>query len=277
MLNVTASDVRTAPFPHVISDTMLPPDLFRRLKADWPTQAEFDEAAAESGSTGSRAGKASGYDIYRGDSVYDKLLARSDAWREFDAWINSPAFIAKYQELFGQYAKDIGISVDIGNSAYDRDFHEPRAVLTQDATLKEKLGLAARKLTRGLNTNRRVALFTRLDITRGLSGYAKRPHTDRPNRLCSLIIYFVDAEESGLEGGALKVYQLKEPALATNSPRHPAPENVEEVAELTPKENLGIFFPCCNNSYHGVTAITSTGIPRDFLYINISGQVLDLW
>lgn len=277
MLNVSATDVRPAPFPHVVSPAILPPDLYRRLKADWPTQAEFDQAAADSGSTGSRAGKDSGFDIYRGDRIYDAVLARSDAWRAFDAWINSPAFIAKYQELFGAHAKDIGISVDIGHSSYNRDYHEPRDVLTAGATLKEKVGLAAHKLTRGLNTRRQVDLFTRLDITRGLSGYAKPPHTDRPNRLCSLIIYFVDAEETGLEGGSLKIFQLKKPASATDSPRHPTADEVEVVAELTPKENLGIFFPCCNHSYHGVAAITSAGIPRDFLYINISGQVLDLW
>ncbi len=277
MLNVTARDVKAAPFPHVISEAILPPELYRRLKADWPTQAEFEQAAADSGSTGSRAGKDSGFDIYRGDRVYDAVIARSDAWREFDAWINSPAFIEKYQELFGPYAKEIGISVDIANSHYDRWYHEPRAVLTAGATLKEKMGLAAHRLTRGLNTERKVDLFTRLDITRGLSGYAKPPHTDRPNRLCSLIIYFVDAEESGLKGGSLKIFKLKQPASAVDSPRHPAPETVDIVAELSPKENLGIFFPCCNNSYLGVDAIISSGIPRDFLYINISGQVLDLW
>lgn len=277
MLNVSASDVKTAPFPHVISNAILPPDLYRRLKADWPTQAEFEQAAADSGSTGSRAGKDSGFDIYRGDPTYDAVLARSAAWHEFDAWINSPAFVTKYQSLFGAHGQNIGISVDIGSSRYVRDYHEPRALLTAGATMKEKLGLAAHKFTRGLNTRRTVELFTRLDITRGLSGYAKPPHTDRPNRLCSLIVYFVDAAETGLVGGSLQLFKLKKPASVTDSPRHPAPADVEMVAELTPKENLGVFFPCSNHSYHGVAAITSVGIPRDFLYINISGQTLDLW
>jgi hypothetical protein len=58
---------------------------------------------------------------------------------------------------------------------------------------------------------------------------------------------------------------------------HPAPEDVTEVARLKPRDNLGVFFPCSNNSYHGVTQIKSQGVERDFLYINISADEMSLW
>lgn len=49
------------------------------------------------------------------------------------------------------------------------------------------------------------------------------------------------------------------------------------MATLKPRENLAVFFPCCNTSYHGVTAVKSSGVPRDFLYINVSARTESLW
>ncbi|MFN3370358.1 MAG: 2OG-Fe(II) oxygenase [Sphingomonadaceae bacterium] len=277
MLNVTAADVMVEPYPHVLSDAILPPDMFARLKADYPDEAIFEATADLTGSEGSRAGKGTGFDVYRGDAAYDRLMETSSAWAEFDAWINSPAFIAKYEELFGTHADAIGISVDIPASTYNRAYVEPRELLNPNATLGDRITSLTHRLTRGLRGRRPVELFTRLDITRSLGGYAKTPHCDRPNRLCSLIIYFTDADEVGLEGGDLLVYRLRKPLPVEKAPRHPRPEEVDIVATIRPKANRGIFFPCCNSSYHGVTAVTSKGIPRDFLYINISGHAGSLW
>lgn len=277
MLNVRSEDVVPEPYPHVISDAFLPPELFSRLKADYPDERFFKSVAASTAGVGSRAGKNTGFDIYRGDEGYRNLMASSPAWTEFDGWINSPAFIAKYQELFGPYANDIGLCADIGASTYNRSYEEPRAVLTEAATIGEKFSTIAHKLTRNLRGRHGVDLFTRLDITRSLGGYAKPPHCDRGNRLCSLIIYFSDADETGLEGGDLLVFQANNPGPVEHAPRHPKADTVHVVKQIRPKPNRGVFFPCCNNSYHGVTAVTSQGIPRDFLYINISGQVSNLW
>lgn len=277
MLQVTAADVVAKPYPHVISDEILPPDLFARLQAEYPDASIFEATAAATGSAGSRAGKGTGFDIYRGDPAYDTLMQQSAAWAEFDAWINSPAFVEKYLELFGPHAGDIGISADIPASRYNRDHVEPRELLNDKPTIGDKVGRVAHKLTRGMRGQRGVELFTRLDITRSLGGYAKPPHCDRPNRLCSLIIYFTDADRVGLEGGDLLIYQLKQPVPVEDAPRHPAAETVDVVAKLRPKANRGVFFPCCNSSYHGVTAVTSSGVPRDFLYINISGRTGNLW
>jgi len=277
MLQVTAQDVVASPFPHVVSDAILAPDLFAGLKADFPDALFFESAAGDTGSSGSRAGKGTGFDIYRGDSAYDRLIATSAAWAEFDGFINSRSFVDAYQTLFGRFGADIGISADIENSRYDRDYIEPRSMLTESLSVKERVSGIAHRMTRGMRTNRTVDLFTRLDITRSLGGYAKRPHTDRPNRLCSLILYFTDADDVGLEGGDLLIYLLKKGMPVKDAPRHPRPEDVDIVATLRPKANRGVFFPCCNTSYHGVTAVTSSGVPRDFLYLNISGDVASLW
>ncbi len=277
MLQVSRSDVATDPFPHVISDAILPPDLYKRLREDYPTGEVFGASNAETGATGSRTGKGSGFDIYRGDRAYDDLLARSPAWAEFDAFVNSEAFVRQYQDLFGPLAQLMAMTVDVDSSVYNRDYIEPRALLTERATLGDHVNRVSHKVTRSFMKDRKVELFSRLDIQRALGGYAKPPHTDRPNRLCSLIIYFTDAEKVGLEGGELLIYKHKEQKTQAAYERHPQPADVDVVAKIKPKENLGVLFPCNNNSYHGVTAVTSNGVPRDFLYINISGRTANLW
>lgn len=277
MLQIARSDVRHDPFPHVVTSALLPDDVFRAMKRDWPNGDAFKTTAEETGSLGSRAGKGTGFDIYRGDPAYDVLMARSEVWRAFDQWINSPAFVEKYLELFGPDGEAMGIAADIDPARYDRSFIEPRETLTEHATLGERIGAVTRKFTRGFRQKQPVDLFSRLDITRSLGGYAKPPHCDRPNRLCSLIVYFSDAEATGLDGGDLLIFKAKRPGPIIDAPRHPRPEDVDIVATLKPRENLAVFFPCCNTSYHGVTAVTSSGVPRDFLYINISARSESLW
>jgi len=274
LLNVSRSDVSNDPFPHVVSQQILPPELFARLKADYPDASTFAGQVSEHKAAGSRTGN--GFDIYRGDEAYDALIRRSSAWAEFDAFINSQAFVDQFVDLFGDTLHDIGCTADIASSRYDGSYVEPRSVLTETLTLKERMEQTLHKLT-NRKRDRKVDLFTRLDIQRAVGGYAKNPHCDRANRLCSLIVYFSDAESTGLEGGELLIYKHKQAKAPAAYERHPKPEDVEIVARLKSKPNLGVFFPCCNNSYHGVTAVTSNGIARDFLYINISGRSTSLW
>jgi len=273
MLQASRSDVRKSPFPHVLKEGMLPPELYAALRADFPTASAFDRQVQVSGSTGSRVGN--GFDIYRGDPEYSDLIARSEAWKSFDSYINSPQFVQTFLDLFGPDLNELGCVIDVRPDKYRRDHIEPRSALTRHKGMRERFGEWKQYLT-GAGTGA-AELFTRLDIEKSVSGYAKPPHCDRPNRLCSLIIYFVDADRAGLEGGELNIYAHKKPKSPIEHERHPKQTDVEVVATVKPKENLGVFFPCSNNSYHGVNAIRSVGVERDFLYINISTVSASCW
>lgn len=275
MLMISQADVASSPFPHVIKQGILPEDLFAELRASFPRATTFEQQKQVSGSAGSRTGN--GFDIYRGDPLYIDLCNSSSAWREFDRYINSDQFLQKFLEVFADHIPHIGLRVDIENSVVDENYFEPREILTETATTGDKiktLGLRAVDLFRPPQP---ADLFTRLDIHKSTGGYAKPPHCDRPNRLCSLIVYFTDAEKAGLEGGDLMIFRHKNEKNIRSYERHPSKADVTEVARLRPKPNLGVFFPCQNNSYHGVTAVKSAGIERDFLYINISGKTASLW
>lgn len=278
MLNVTKSDLSESPFPHVVKQNILPPELFAELKSDFPRAEIFAEQLTASNGVGSRVGKDTGFDIYRGDDAYDRLVNTSPAWAKFDQWINSSDFVETFLEVFGDHLDALGCSVIVDPAAYDRDLVERREILTEGAPISEK----AMDALRGIFGSRRrkkerVKLFSRLDIERGIGGYHKRPHCDRKNRLCSLIVYFTDLEKEGIKGGELNVYALKERRAPSEHVRHPQPEDVEIAATITPRENLGVFFPCSNNSYHGVNAVQSQDAARDFLYINISSDSQTAW
>ena len=276
MLNISRSDVTDAPFPHVIKQGLLDPQFYQSLRADFPTQDSFAEQTELSGGAGSRTGKGTGFDIYRGDDAYTALIGRSAAWKEFDSWINSPSFVEKFAEIFGPDLDRLGCAVTVDPQAYDHDYVEGREVLTEKPTLASK----AREFTRKIlpaKSPEHMPIFSRLDVERSVGGYLKPPHCDRQNRLCSLILYFTDLAAKGIEGGDLSLFRHKNKTDPVQHERHPRPEDVETVATLRPTENLGVFFPCSNNSYHGVSALQSQSAARDFLYINLSVAGHSAW
>lgn len=275
MLNLSKSDVVSTPFPHVMSDALLDESIYGKLRADYPDASIFGEQMAMTGKSGSRTG--SGFDIYRGDAAYDRLVADSAAWRDFDGFINSEAFIEKFLELFGDYLDDLKCNAEISPANYQPDLIEGREVLTAEANLSDRIDAVKRRVFGRGGKNANQPLFTRLDIHKATTGYAKAVHCDRPNRLCSLIVYFCDADKAGFEGGELTIHAHKSQKPMDKYERHPQPEDAPIVATVRPQENRGIFFPCCNNSYHGVTAMSSNGAERDYLYINISGDGRSLW
>ena len=278
MLAISRSDVVAKPFPHVIKQDILPPDVFAALRADFPDTSIFEDQVSLNGKVGSRTG--SGFDLYRGDPSYEALLQRSNAWRTFDGHINSQRFLDTFCEVFADSLDAIGLQIDVKRSTVAHDYFEPRTNLTETATVGDRLhGLAKTLATPILGRQRPepATMFTRLDIHKSVGGYAKLPHCDRPNRLCSLIIYFTDAEATGLAGGDLLIFKHKQEKPVEDYERHPRPTSVEQVVQLRPKPNLGVFFPCQNNSYHAVTEITSKDVERDFLYINMTGRRRSLW
>ena len=120
-------------------------------------------------------------------------------------------------------------------------------------------------------------LFTRFDLEQGAEGYGKPVHCDLPNRIASLVLYFCDADEIEMEGGQLC---LHEPTAATDprkAKRYPREEDTRVVARVTPRHNTGVFFLCCNTSYHSVTPIITQAGYRRFVYINISSRAKSIW
>lgn len=264
MIDTTRLQVAADPFPHVVLEQFLDPEFYARLRADFPTEADFDAAP--------KVGPRSGRDIYRGDEEMEKLLRRSSGWREFHGYLNSSSFLADTIELFGAQLETSGFALPAESLRF-REWTEPRGDLVQNRHLRRAKG-ATQRLSKAVKAE---DIYCRLDIHQGIKAYAKPVHTDRPNRVASMILYFADADEIGCVGGDLSIHAHIEDKPISQYERHPAPQNTTVVSTLRPRENLGVFFLCSNNSYHSVSEIQSLSGYRDFVYINLSSRSDRVW
>lgn len=182
--------VTDEPFPHVLVDDYLDPELYRALAGSFP------ECGPNTGPTG--------YTMFWGDEDYDALIASNAAWRSLFERFHGQAFIdsaiAQFSEMFEQES-----TVDLSNAHYVPHL-ESRAEKERD-TLGDN-GLAP------------DALWVRVDIMQGRVGYRRVPHLDHRRRAISMLIYMCDAEESGLEGGELVLHEADGTVATTIVPRH---------------------------------------------------------
>jgi hypothetical protein len=178
------------PFPHILVDDYLDPELYRALAETFP------ECGPNTGPTG--------YTMFWGDSDYDALIASNPAWRSLFERFHDQAFIdsaiAQFAETFAHES-----TVDLSN-AYYVPHQESRAE-------KERSAL-------GDNGLAPDALWVRVDIMQGRVGYCRVPHLDHRRRAISMLIYMCDAEEAGLEGGELVLHEADGTAVKTIVPRH---------------------------------------------------------
>ncbi len=271
VLTVGKDDVALSPFPHCFKQPFVRPDLFARLKEEFPKDDLFDRNT----SLGGRAGR----DLYPGDELYDDLLKSSSAWKEFSDYIDSQNFVNLVLDMFGDQLKSHGCTADADRINYEK-WIESREILAQGSTrvsrvigkIKNKIGISEKPDETDPNK-----MFVRMDIAQGDIGYEKVAHCDRSNRLISMLIYFCNKEDIGMEGGTFRVHKHKEQKNIEDYERHPRPSDIDIVSSFEPRENFGGMFIGCNNSYHSATAVTKSNGYRNFLYTSVASRSRSLW
>lgn len=260
VFNVTPSEIVPSPYPHVAKQPLIQPELYRRLKAEFPSNKFFEGRAKV---IGSRTGR----DFFKGDPEFDQFIKSSPAWNEFYNYISSPDFIKFSMACFGPYLKKFNCSVDPAKARLV-DYTENRFSLWWRSKKAIYFG------SRAGNPN---DLFTRFDIEQGAEGYEKPVHCDWPSRLLSVVVYFCDADEIGMDGGDLRIHDTVDDRPYSECKRKPKPEDVKVVKTMRPRENSGAIFLCSNNSYHSVTAVNSVKDYRRFIYLNVSSKAENIW
>lgn len=261
LIQLTPADVVGEPFPHAVKQGMLRPDFYRRLKDEFPPDHLFDNR-------GKRIGARTGRDLYQGDTGFDEFIKSSPAWSKFHQYMKSPQFLELTLRLFGPYFQRFHCRVD-PEEAHTVDYTEKRLAVWLRARLVRWFGIKSNE-----DPNQ---LFMRFDIEQSDAGYYKPVHCDNPSRLASFLVYFCDAGEIGLDGGDLRIHQHLENKPYPDYERHPKEEHTKVIATLRPKENLGLFFLCSNNSYHSVTSINHANDYRRFIYLNMSSRAAGIW
>lgn len=181
--------VVTQPFPHILADDWLEPDLYRALKASFP------DCPPASGPTG--------FTLFGGDPAYDRLIAEDRNWGLFVRRFHSQAFIdhvlASFAEIFHGEAK-----LDLSRARY--------VPYLEGREEKELMQLQETALAPD-------DLWVRVDIMQGRKGYYRDPHVDHRRRALSMLIYFCDADEAGMKGGDLVLHGRDGEAVKVR-PRH---------------------------------------------------------
>ncbi|MBV9494158.1 MAG: 2OG-Fe(II) oxygenase [Acidobacteria bacterium] len=222
--------VNEEPLAHVVQEQFVAPALFGELRRAFP------DCPPSSGPTG--------FSLYQQDAAYQELLASSPAWRTLYETFHSQRFI------------DWGIAQFAG--LWERDFSRARYVpYHEDRIDKERTTL--RKVEHAPDE-----LWVRMDIHQARVGYTRGVHVDHARRLVSLLFYFVDQDEAGMEGGELVLH----------GPRWK--RWLRRPTVVTPRENLMLAFPCSNRSWHSVPRITAMQKPRNYIQVHISSSV-DVW
>lgn len=263
-----SGDIVPEPFPYIVKESFIDPDLYQRLKREYPGDEIFDQSS----SIGARAGR----DLYWGDADYDSFISASPAWREFHDYMNSSKFVDLILNLFGDQLIRFQCYTD-PNVAKFVNHVEPREELKSLSRIGRKVREIMIKLSAGKHANE---LAVRMDLGQAGIGYYKSIHCDRPNRLITMIVYFCDADELGAVGGDLMIHELinKESKKSYSEyQRHPKEEHTQVIATIRPKENLGIIFPCTNNSYHSVSRIETQKGYRNFIYCSVYGIGKSVW
>ena len=103
------------------------------------------------------------------------------------------------------------------------------------------------------------------------TGAIVKPHTDKPDKLVSLILYFPDPRWNDSYGGSTEFYRSNRTSLENNWKNKTIP--FDEVFAFTAasfKPNTLVGFLKTKNSYHGVRPINCPqGIARHSFQINI--------
>jgi len=223
--------VSNHPFPHVLLDSYLEPELYQALAESFP------ECPPASGPTG--------FTCFWGDPDYEALLAASPAWRTLFERFHSQTFVDHALAQFGE--------TFAGESLHDLSRARYVPYLESRAD-KERARL--RDVRHAPDE-----LWVRVDVMQGRTGFDRAVHLDHRRRAATLLIYFSDPEEIGMEGGELVLH---------------GPPGATEPRVIPPRANRAVFFPCCNASRHAVSPILGQRRPRNVVQVTLSSSV-DLW
>jgi hypothetical protein len=263
MLAFSRSDVTTDPYPHAVKTSVLDGELYQRLKSQFPKEDFFTSIAPVMGNRRRVASDEAGF--------YE-FLNGAEAWREFFGYLNSEKFVHLAIDLFGDQIKPFGCVFDPNKPwKFDQNYH--RNIL---ADKKSRLKTEMRKLQDKVS-KRPQELYVHLDVSSAHNGYTREIHTDNPNRLLAMVMYFSSAEETGGEGGQLALFRHRQQKPLSEYERFPKDEDTILLESVSPQDNKAAIFLNTKNSYHSVPLVKNAKAWRNFIYFGLTAKTDSLW
>jgi hypothetical protein len=240
--NVSASDFRTKPFPHVVVRNALPQDLYERLSQSFPPAETILK------------GKAPGSNK-RFDYLVTDLDARGGVdplWKDFLVYHASSDFFAEIVRVFGNEIRTrypvleatLGPFVSWNTGIRKRDTHAGHP-LVMDAHIS-------------INTP-----------VIGKPTSVRKVHVDDPRKLYAGLFYMRRPEDDSI-GGDLVLYRWARDDYRFDR-QHTFEKYVVEIETLPYTPNTFILFLNSIDSLHGVTPRHETRHVRTF--VNLVGEL----
>ena len=230
--------ISDSPFFFARIDDFLPAEQYRRLLESFPGEDWFPETIE-----GSKKRLNSRWAA----GVFQEFCRAQPAWADLFAQLSNEQFLAGLYDLVRDPLRQV------------------RGML---GARPWRLGDQARTPIDGL-LKRRVKVtfeFSRLE-----KGSIVPPHTDAPEKLVTMILYFADADWQESYGGGTVFYRPRRPALERNWSNYRVPfADLETAAVNQFIPNRLCIFVKSRDSYHGLPAITCPdGMARNSVNINI--------
>jgi hypothetical protein len=236
----SAASVVSEPFPHVVIDDALEPDVYHALVAAFPDERSFVGAGATQNNCNYRI---PGRDLI-GNPNYAQV------WRELSAHHTSKEFFREMVTVFGEAIRSLhpalesGIGKRLEDVATNVRYAEPIADFAMDCQITWTSPVRRRSSSAPCHVDREVALYAGM--------LYMRPPDDHA------------------DGGDLELYRFRPGQRRYNADRSVDLRRVETVKRIGYAANRLVFFIHSPNSIHGVTQRSPTPFPR--LHINFIAE-----
>jgi len=235
MLHFNTVDMRYEPYPLAVLRPALDDGLYDRLADTFPSEHLFS-------SLPKYPYKLSLSEKCASDN-YRRFLWENRDWREFHAWVKSPAFIHGTVRFLAENSVELPL-----HEAFE--------------TGSEKLKRFVRSIKHGHLPSRGLTLRSRFEFScLKADGGRIDPHTDAPQKVITLVLSMIKKGEWSPDlGGGLDIDRAKDHRYSYNWQNTIVPwDRIEVVATVPFLPNQCIVFVKTHNSLHSVREMKHPG------------------
>ena len=252
--SLTAADVRRDPYPHWVIENCLPARYFNELAATYPPNEIILNFCQANPHRRFAFADGAAKQNYRYDistfQVHENPEAVPKIWRDFIEHHTS-------RDFFRQVVNILGTEIRKAYPFLEESLGRPLEGLSTGVRWRSK-GVIYLDCQVGINTP-----ATRMHSTRGV-------HTDAPQELFAILLYFKDPEDDTL-GGNLEIHRWRNPKKKYFLGADADPSATERVDTVPYQANTMVMFLNTQDALHAVTPRAPSQHTRKL--VNTIGEV----
>jgi hypothetical protein len=255
----TAQDITSAPFPHLVIQNALPPDLYQALRACRPDPFYGIPPKAN-------------MRLPIPAHLLMEMAHIPPLWKEFAAALTTPEITRRVATLFAAHLHpDQPLRALVSNPDQSRAFGLVHRDCPMDHPLRNDA--VALQTSATIYSEARLEVISPSGETDG--GSHRRAHLDSRNRLFTALLYFRHPDDDS-NGGGLDLFRWRKPPTTAQMDAFELnDDSVERALTLPYQGNTLALFPQSPDALHGMAPRGPSAHQR--AYIFISAQVPEAW